>query len=177
MLLDPKSVGDWRPVSIHGNSINQVTSFKYLGVHIDCDFRHTQVEMVCTRVHQCLHFLRRLFGGCRNIMAIFYRATIESIIRYGITCWFGNPTVKCRSQINSLVKTASKIMGPPALSSPQDLFEQAAIKQAKNILTDTSHVLSPDYTLLKSGRRYRVPLCKHNRLKYSFIPLSIKLIN
>jgi len=43
MLLDPKSVADQSPVSIQGDSINQVTSFKYLGVHTDSDFSwHTQ---------------------------------------------------------------------------------------------------------------------------------------
>lgn len=34
MLVDPKSVGDQRPVAIHGHDIRQVTSFKYLGVYI-----------------------------------------------------------------------------------------------------------------------------------------------
>ena len=58
-VAGPNSVVGRSPVSIHGNSINHVTSFKYLGVHIDSDFSwHTQVEKVCTRVHQRLHFLR-----------------------------------------------------------------------------------------------------------------------
>ena len=45
MLLEPYSVGDRSPVSIHDNSINQVT-FIYVGVHIDRDFSwHTQVVL------------------------------------------------------------------------------------------------------------------------------------
>ncbi len=73
-------------------------------------------------------------------MSIFYRATIESVLRYGITSWFGNLTVKSRAEISSLVKTAGKIMGITPPLNPQDLFEQATISQAKAILTDPTRV-------------------------------------
>lgn len=165
---------------IHGTTIKQVTSFKYLGVHIDSDLTwHTHVATVCAKVHQRLLFLRRLrlFGVSKNIMLIFYRATIESIIRYGITSWFGNLTVKSKTQIQNLVKMAGKIMGFPAPLSPHHLFEQATVRQAENILSDTTHALTSEYVLLNSRRRFRVPLCKHNRFKHSFVPLSISLIN
>jgi len=43
MLVDPKPVGDQRPVTIHGRDIRQVTSFEYLGVFIDNDLSwHTR---------------------------------------------------------------------------------------------------------------------------------------
>ena len=180
MLVDPRSVGDKSTVTIHGSGIAQVSSFKYLGVHIDCDLSwRTHVADVCARTHQRLHFMRRLrvFGVSKNIMIIFYRATIESILRYGITSWFGNLTVKSKTQIFNLVKTVGKIIGTPVPLNPQELFEQTTIRQAQTILSDSSHPLHSEYSLLNSGRRYRVSLCKHNRYKHSFIPLSVKLIN
>ena len=93
----------------------------------------------CAKIHQRLHFLRRLrlFGVSVNIMLIFYRASIESILRYGITSWFGNLTVKFKSQIARVAKMAGKIMGmssPPI--TPQAIFEQAVIRQARNIVSD-----------------------------------------
>ncbi len=130
MLFDPKSTGDRSPVTIHGNNIKQVTSYKYLGIHIDSDLSwQTQVVTVCARIHQRLHFLRRLrlFGVCKNIMLIFYRATIESILRYGITSWFGNLNVKSKTLILNLVRVASKIMGHSPLN-PQELFDQASLR-------------------------------------------------
>lgn len=61
MLVDPRSVGGQSTVNIHGADIKQVTSFKYLGVHIDSDLSwRTHLADVCARTHQCLHFLRRL---------------------------------------------------------------------------------------------------------------------
>ncbi len=37
MLVDPGSVGNYGPVVIYGHEIEQVSSFKYLGVHSDSD--------------------------------------------------------------------------------------------------------------------------------------------
>ncbi len=90
MLLDPGSVGDYGLVAIYGHEIEQVSSFKYLGVHIDSDLGwRTQVTSVCTRVHQRLHFLCSLRPFCvsKHIMLIFYRAAIESILTYGMINW------------------------------------------------------------------------------------------
>lgn len=118
-----------------------------------------------------------MFGVSKNIMLIFYSATIESILRYGITSWFGNLTIKSTTQIFYLVKTAGKIMGTPAPLNLGELFDQTIIRQAKIIISDNSHVLFSEFKLLNSGKRYRVPLCKYNRYKCSLVPLSINLIN
>lgn len=165
VIIDPRSVGDRSSVVVYGEAIKQVASYKYLGVHIDSELKwHMHVSMVCTKVHQHLHFLRRLrlFGVSNNIMLIFYKATIESVLRYGIVVWFGSLTVKLRAQINSLVRVAGKIMGTQTISSLNYIFDLCTIQQANKILLDSSHVLYPEYVLMNSGRRYRVPLCKYN---------------
>ena len=111
-------------------------------------------------------------------MLIFYRASIESIVRYGITNWFGNLTVKFKSEILRLVKMAGKIMGmstPP--NTPQVIFEQATLGQAKKTVSERSHILYPEYRLLPSGMTYEAPKWRYNRFKHSFVPLSITLLN
>ena len=111
-------------------------------------------------------------------MLIFYRASIESIIRYGITSWFGNLAVKYKSEVLRLAKMAGKIMGmssPPV--TPQVIFEQASLGQAKKIASDPTHILYPEYRLLPSGRRYDVHAWSYVRYKYSFVPLSITFLN
>lgn len=107
MLLDPRSVAD------KVLDIEQVKTFKYLGVQVNSNLRCTQVAYVCAIIHQRLHFLHRfrVFGVCKSILLIFYRAKIESLLRYGMTSWFGNLTVKSQAEISSLVRTADKIMG------------------------------------------------------------------
>ena len=110
-------------------------------------------------------------------MLLFYRSVLESLIRYGITAWFGNLSVQLKSKLIRLMHTAWKIIGVKNHSSLQSIFEQATLRQANRIISDPSHVLHDEYELLPSGRRFRVPRCKLNRLKNSFILLSIKLLN
>lgn len=38
-------------------------------------------------------------------------------------------------------------------------------------------MLKYEYVKMYFGRRYRVPLGKHNHYKHSFVSLSVKLIN
>lgn len=54
---------------------------------------------MCARINQLLHFLRRLrvYGIDGNIM-LFYKATIESIVRYAISTWFGNLSLKLKAR-------------------------------------------------------------------------------
>ena len=125
------------------------------------------------------HFLRRLriHGVANNILMLFYRANLESIIRYGITTWFGNLSVKLKSQLQNLIKRAGKIMGMQPPCSLQAIFERTLVMQGSKITRDPNHILHSQFELMPSGRRYRVPTCRLNRYKFSFVPLAIKALN
>ena len=152
----------------------------YLGVHIgNLLCWKTHIDNLCNRLQQRLYFLRRLrlYGVSSHIMMIFYRAIVESILRYAITSRFGNLTVKLRSKLASMHKTAMKIVGRKEYEPIQSIYEQAVRRKAKKIISNSQHPLFPEYKTLPSGRRLRVPLCKSNRLKLSFVPASNKLLN
>ena len=112
-------------------------------------------------------------------MLIFYSAVFESLIRFGITAWFGSLTVQLKSKLLRLRQVAFKIMGVEGQPTLQAIFDQAALKLAGRIVSDPTHVLHGEYQLLPSGRRYRVPMGHRNlnRLKKYYVPLSIKLLN
>jgi len=44
-------------------------------------------------------------------------------------------------------------MGTAPPLNPQELFDQATIRQAKNIISDTNHALFLEFELLTSGKR------------------------
>lgn len=44
-------------------------------------------------------------------------------------------------------------------------------------LCDPFHILSSEYELLQSGRRYRAQQCKLNWFKNSFVPVSFGILN
>lgn len=77
----------------------------------------------------------------QRIILVFYRAALESIIRYGIVAWYGNLTVQSRSQIAGLVWTAMKIMGIRNHPFLQMLYEQSITRQTQKILSDQTHIL------------------------------------
>ncbi len=112
-----------------------------------------------------------------TVLLLFYHAVIESIFRYGISAWFGNLSVHLKAQITRLTQRAMKIMGVKQHPTPQALFEETVTRQAQKIISDPTHVLHSEYQLLPSGRRFRVPKCRLNRFKNSFVPLSIKALD
>ena len=182
MIFDAKCIAaDHVPVVIHGEEIAQISQYKYLGVHLDNKLSwNVHVHSVCSKVHQRLYFLRRLraFGVNEKILVFFYRSIIESILRYGITVWFGNLSVQSKSQLSRLMRSAMKITDSTSPTiSLQEIFEQTLRRQSVKIIYDTKHVLHNEFQLLPSGRRYRTPPCRLNRCKYSFVPLSIKQLN
>lgn len=113
----------------------------------------------------------------QKILVVFYQAVFESLMRYGITAWFGNLSVQLKSKLVWLMQTAWKIIGVRQHPSLQSTYEQAVRRQANKIITDPSHALHTEYQLLPAGRRFRVPRCRLNRFKNSFIPTSIQNLN
>ncbi len=154
MIFDPRSIGDHTPVFIHETSIKQVCFYKYLGIHMDDKLSWgIHVDAICSRVQQKLYFLRRLriFRVEQKIMYLFYQAVIESIIRYGITVWFGNLTIQVKSKLACLLKIAMKTIGRKEYLSLESLYEQLVLREAHTILDDPLHVLHTEYELLPSG--------------------------
>lgn len=71
----------------------------------------THIGSLFTRLQQRLYFLRRLrlYGVGSDILRVFfYQATLESLIRYGITVWFGNLSVQLKNKLAHIHKTAMK---------------------------------------------------------------------
>lgn len=180
IIFDPKGIGDHHQVVIHDQNITQTQTYKYLGVYIDSSLTwKTHTEWVCTRLHQRLYFLRRLrfYGVNKKIMMLFYKAVLESIVKYGVTVWFGNLSIQLKSKLSHLVLTALKTVGNEESLNLQQLFENSTLNQVQKIVGDQTHFLHSKYELLPSGRRYRVPLCKLNRYKNSFVPVSTRMLN
>ncbi len=180
MVLDTRRVSEHKPVINKDTMIEQVTSYRYLGFYMDSILCwKTHIDSLCTRLQQRLYFLRRLrlYGVGSNILLVFYRAMLESLIRYGITVWFGNLSVQLKNKLANIHKTAMKIIGIKQYEPIQTLYEQAVLRRAISISTDPDHPLFSEYQLLPSGKRLRMPMCKTNRLKLSFVPASIKMLN
>ena len=58
-----------------------------------------------------MYSLRQLkkFGLRREILVQFYRAVIESVLRFSLTVWYGSTTKDERRRLNRIIMNAGRI--------------------------------------------------------------------
>ncbi len=167
------------PITIDKTPVERVTSFKFLGVHITEDLTWSaHTDAVLKKAHQRLFFLRRMrkFGTSPRILRSFYTCTVESILTGCITAWFGNSTAGNRRALQRVVRTARHIVGGE-LPSLQDIYTRRCTRKARRIIKDSSHPSHRLLSLLPSGRRFRSIRSRTSRLRDSFFPQAIRLMN
>ncbi len=145
------------PITIDKTPVERVSSFKFLGVHISEDLTWSaHTDAVLKKAHQRLFFLRRLrkFGTSPRILRSFYTCTVESILTRCITAWFGNSTAGNRRAL-----------------------QRWCTRKARRIIKDSSHPSHRLLSLLPSGRRFRSIRSRTSRLRDSFFPQAIRLMN
>ena len=170
---------DLAPLYINGECVERVHTFRFLGVLISADISWTEnISAVIKKAQQRLHFLRvlRKYKLNSNLLLTFYRSSIESLLTYCITVWYGSCTKADRVRLQSVVKTAQKIIGCP-LPSLMDIYSSRCLSRAANIIKDSSHPGFNMFSLLPSGKRYRCISTKTHRLKNSFFPKAITTLN
>lgn len=167
------------PIYINGAVVERVSSFKFLGVHIsdDLTWSHNTSTLV-KKAQQRLYFLRSLKKVHLNprILVEFYRCTIESILTNCISVWYSNCSASDRKALQRVVKTAQRITGTQ-LTSIENIYHKRCLGRARNIIKDASHPNHGLFTLLPSGRRYRSLRSRTSRLRKSFFPEAVTLLN
>ena len=168
-----------QPLFIRELEVERVSSFKYLGVHITEDLTWSlNTTQLVKKAQQRLYFLRRLrkFGMSSKILSNFYSCIVESILTSCITVWYGSITAMDRKRLQRVVKNAQRITRTP-LPSLQSIYHRRVHRRAASIIKDSTHPQHKLFTLLPSGRRYRSVKCRTTRLKNSFYPTAIRLLN
>lgn len=153
-------------------------TFKYLGTVLDNHLSFTDnTELIFKKCSQRLSLLRRLncLGVSAQIIELVYITHIESVLTFHLSAWFDYLNCKLKKKLNRIVSMASKIVGKPQKPLCQ-IYTDRTRNKARKITVDSTHPLSSEFELLKSGRRFRVPLAK-SYLKKSFIPNAISILN
>ena len=180
MVIDfRKKTSTLEPVFIHGQRIQQVTHFKFLGTTISNSLKwDDNCRKVLSKARQRLYFLRQLrkFRVGRAVMLRFYRAVVESILTSSITVWFGNAAQHDRDLLQGVVDTASRIVGCQ-LPSLEALYSRRMIGRARKIVHDPDHPANHLFEPLPSGRRFRSIRARTSRFRDSFFPTAVRTIN
>ena len=167
------------PLSINGENVEQVKSFKFLGTTISEDLKwECHVSCSVRKANQRIFFLRQLrkFRVSQNILRNFYRSTIESILAFSITVWYSGMSEADKKHINRVMKNAGKIIGQ-TVPTLEEIFHSRTIKKCINIMTDNSHPSASIFQVLPSCSRLRSVTCRTKRSANGFYPSAVRLLN
>ncbi len=93
-----------------------------------------------------------------------------------ISVWYGNATNQDCKALQRVVRLAERISGS-ALPSLQDIYLKRCRSRAAKIIKDSNHPGNHLFRLLPSGKRFRSLMVKTERLRRSFFPQAIRLLN
>ncbi len=125
-----------------------------------------------------LYHLRQLrkFRVSPAILKTFYSGAIESVLTQCISVWYGNSLNQDCKALQRVVRLAERISGS-ALPSLQDIYLKRCKSRAAKIIKDSNHPGNRLFILLPSGKRFRSMMAKTERLRRSFFPQVIRLLN
>ena len=167
------------PLHINDTAVEVVSTTKFLRVHITDNLSWSlHTSSLAKKAQQRLHFLRRMRRASLPppILTTFYRGTIESLLTSCISVWSGSCRASDWKSLQRVVRTAEKIIGTP-LPAIQDVADSRCLSRAHRILSDPTHPQHGLFSLLPSGRRFRSIRCRTARLRNSYFPLAIRLLN
>ncbi len=167
------------PTVIHNQTVEIVTSFKYLGVTLDNTLTFDQHIMDIQKIsHQRLSVIHKLKGlnVAPRLLLLLYQSIILPILLYCSSCFYNMLSVKNRSKLTKVSNIAAKVIG---LSTPNltELNNRAITRIAISIEQDSTHPLNEYLDPLPSGRRYRAMRCRRARFGRSLIPSAITYLN
>ncbi len=169
----------YSPLMISGTPVERVSSFKYLGVNISENLTWTtHIQTQVKKARQRLYHLRQLrkFRVSPAILKTFYSGAIESVLTQCILVWYGNSLNQDCKALQRVVRLAERISGS-ALPFLQDIYLKRCKSRAAKIIKDLNHPGNNFFTSLPSGKRFRSMMAKTERLRRSFFPQAIRLLN
>ncbi len=169
----------YTPLMISGTPVEIVSSFKYLDVNISEDLTWTaHIQTQVKKARQRLYHLRQLRKSRVSpaILKTFYSGAIESVLTQCISVWYSNATNQDCKALQRVVRLAERISGS-ALPSLQDIYLKRCKSRAAKIIKDSNHPGNRLFMLLPSGKRFRSMMAKTKRVRRSFFPQAIRLLN
>ncbi|KAI4877761.1 hypothetical protein NFI96_007703 [Prochilodus magdalenae] len=129
------------PVTIDGEEVEVVGTYKYLGVHLDNKLDwSSNTSAVFKRGQSRLYFLRKLgsFGVCTKLLWTSYKSVVASAIFYSVVCWGNSINKTAINKLNKLVKKAGSVIGLK-LDTLEVVAEKRTLNKLLAVMDNASH--------------------------------------
>ncbi len=141
---------------------------------MDCTHPNTGQESQAKTVPSAT--AEEIQGLTNNPENFLFRGHRKCIDSQCISVWYGNSSNQDCKALQRVVHLAERISGS-ALPSLQDIYFKRCKSRAAKILKDSTHPGNHLFCLLPSGKRFRSMMAKTERLRRSFFPQAIRLLN
>ena len=180
LIIDYRKKQDTHtPLHINGETVERVSSFKFLGIHIPENLSWAiNTTAIVKKAQQRLYFLHTLrkVNLSQQHLRSFYRCSIESVLTYGILPWYGSSSAADRKSLQRIIKTAQNIINQQ-LPTMDTIFNSRCLQKTHNIMKDSYHPANYLFELLPSGKCYRSIRTRTTRFINSFYPKAVTILN
>ena len=174
-----KSCLDSAPIKINNSEVEIVSAYKYLGLIIDDRLSFEQhVKSQIKKANKRLYHIRamRSIKVSPHIIAMFYNATIPSVLMYTGVAFYGMLTQALKEDLHRPYRICEKIAGPDCQLQDNETIHNKRLKSmTDNVMRDDNHPLHSEFCMLPSGRRLRVIRTRTERYRHSFVPTAVRL--
>ena len=184
--------------SIHDQSLQKVSSAKYLGVHIqqNMNWNH-HISMVTKKANSTRAFLQRNMSSCpRNVKVLCYKSLLRPVLEYGCEVW--DPFTKDNTRKLEMVqrryarftsgdhcRTSSvtdmlRRLQWPTLEERRAQFKVLMVYRILNSLVDVpaAQYFNPVSTSLRGHQlKIHIPYARTCTYQKTFVPDAIRLWN
>jgi hypothetical protein len=189
MLLGPITNNAPSLLSITGQQIERVTSFKLLGVTVTNTLSwEDNTSKICSKAGSRLHFLKLLkrAGMSEHDLTTYYKTVIRPVIEYGSSIWQASITDEQTHRLEAIQRRAERIICGENVQSGQlsplkTRFDLHAKELFNSLLQPTSclHDILPaerDTAIINKLRHAnKLPhlFARTERYKCSFVPYAL----
>jgi hypothetical protein len=114
MFIGRNDYNSLSPLSINGQQIDRVKSFKLLGVTVTDTLNwDDNTSLICSKAGKRLHFLKLLkrSGLKTDDLLYYYTAVVRPVVEYASTVWQASITQEQSHRLDTIQRRAEKIIG------------------------------------------------------------------